>query len=158
MNIKSIYFENFRGYRESPVFQFSERFTIISGINGLGKTTLLDGVATAITRLISGLEYYEGVSNYRKIFKKDFYHDSTNLRIEAKFDCVGIPVTIEVNANKKGEKITSDKNELGIGLVEEIRRKYLEDDLGERPVVVSYANNRAIYTRVVALGFTRVSG
>jgi len=146
MNIKSIYFENFRGYQKSPVYQFSERFTIISGINGLGKTTLLDGVATAITRLISGLEYYEGVSNYRKIFKKDFYNDSTNLGIEAKFDCIGIPVAIKVNANKKGENISSDKNDLGIGLVEEVRRKYLEDDLGDRPVVVSYANNRAIYT------------
>jgi len=43
---------NYRPFAESPLFKFSDHFTVIVGVNGRGKTAILDGLALLLSRLL----------------------------------------------------------------------------------------------------------
>jgi len=43
MKIRELTISNFRGFGGERRFQVSDRFTVIAGINGQGKTAVLDG-------------------------------------------------------------------------------------------------------------------
>ena len=52
MRIRELTLRNYRGYAERPKFEFSDRFTAVAGINGRGKTALLDGLALLCSRFL----------------------------------------------------------------------------------------------------------
>ncbi len=47
MLVKQIYIKNFKGFEECN-FTFNDRFTVIIGNNGSGKTSVLDAIAVAV--------------------------------------------------------------------------------------------------------------
>ena len=51
MRIRELTIENYRAFGERRTFTFSASFTAIAGINGRGKTSLLDGLALLGYRL-----------------------------------------------------------------------------------------------------------
>lgn len=51
MLIKSLQLENFRGF-SSQVIPFSERVTVIAGINGRGKSSILDATALLLSNIL----------------------------------------------------------------------------------------------------------
>ena len=53
MKIKSIEICGFRGFRDRIAFEFPESFTVISGRNGVGKSTLFDAIEYALTGRIN---------------------------------------------------------------------------------------------------------
>ena len=51
MRILELQLKNYRAFQNPVPFHFGERFSIIAGINGKGKTAILDGLALLFTRL-----------------------------------------------------------------------------------------------------------
>ena len=52
MRIRELTLRNYRVYAEQSPFEFAERFNVVAGINGKGKTALLDGLALLCSRLL----------------------------------------------------------------------------------------------------------
>ena len=52
MRIRELTLRNYRVYAEQPPFEFEDRFTVVAGINGRGKTALLEGLALLCSRLL----------------------------------------------------------------------------------------------------------
>ena len=65
MRIRELQLFNYRPFAESEVFQFGEHFTVIAGVNGKGKTTILDGLALLLGRLLPHIS--PARSGYRSI-------------------------------------------------------------------------------------------
>lgn len=55
MHVKELQLSNFRGF-ESLTLQFHEKLTVLVGVNGSGKTSVLDAVARAMPRALGGAE------------------------------------------------------------------------------------------------------
>ena len=73
MHIKSLTLKNYRCYEELQV-DFNKEYTILVGVNGAGKSTILDAVSTALGSFIAG---FDGITSngitrddaHRKMFE-----------------------------------------------------------------------------------------
>ncbi|MBI5915940.1 MAG: AAA family ATPase [Bacteroidetes bacterium] len=54
MFLKEIYLKNYKCFEEAT-FSFKERFTVLIGENGSGKTAVLDGIARGLKAIVDGL-------------------------------------------------------------------------------------------------------
>lgn len=61
MKIEKLVLENFRRFVELDI-EFDPSLTVIVGINGAGKTSILDGIALLIGRLLTRLPQVSGVA------------------------------------------------------------------------------------------------
>ena len=61
MKVKELFLQNFKCFTELSV-QFDERLTVFVADNGMGKTTVLDGIAVAFGRLLTKLPKLTGIS------------------------------------------------------------------------------------------------
>lgn len=61
MKIKKLVLENFRRFSRLKI-DFNPQLTVIVGVNGAGKTSILDGIAILFGRLLSHLPNVEGLS------------------------------------------------------------------------------------------------
>ncbi len=52
MKIRELTLRNYRVHAVPPAFRFADRFTVVAGINGRGKTALLDGLALLCSRFL----------------------------------------------------------------------------------------------------------
>ena len=52
MKLRQLIPNNYRGFEGERVFEFSDRFTVIAGINGRGKTAMLDASAFILYRFL----------------------------------------------------------------------------------------------------------
>ena len=75
MKIRKFTATNFRGFANENTFPVSERFTVIAGVNGRGKTSLLDGVALLVSRLFRSLGL--SVGKQRTIASTDVFAAAT---------------------------------------------------------------------------------
>jgi chromosome segregation protein len=66
MKLAFVELNGFRGYREPLRLDFADRFTIIDGRNGTGKSTVFDAIEFALTGKISK---YDGVSAAGETFE-----------------------------------------------------------------------------------------
>ena len=71
MKVRELTVTNFRGFAGERRFQLSDRFTVIAGINGRGKSSLLDGLALLLARLLRALSLSAG--NGRTISANDVH-------------------------------------------------------------------------------------
>lgn len=65
MKLTSLQLQNFRKY-EDVTFRFNERFTILIGNNGKGKTTILDAIALMLNSYFQGSGIRTGARGIRK--------------------------------------------------------------------------------------------
>ena len=52
MRVRELVLSNFRVFGEHAPFVFSDRVTVIAGVNGKGKTTVMDALALLASRLL----------------------------------------------------------------------------------------------------------
>ena len=62
MKIAKVYIQNFRSFREITL-DFDQQTTVIVGVNGAGKTTILDAIALSFGRLLTRLPEVKGISS-----------------------------------------------------------------------------------------------
>jgi predicted ATP-binding protein involved in virulence len=52
MRIRQLILYNFRAFESCQPFNFADNVTVVAGVNGRGKTALLDALAFLISRLL----------------------------------------------------------------------------------------------------------
>lgn len=98
MKIRELTISNYRGFDRTVKFQLSEKFTVIAGVNGKGKTTILDGLALVLSYLLPQISPSK---NKRQPFSDlDINSGAKEAYISIKANCAKIPIEYSVGMNK----------------------------------------------------------
>ena len=141
MKIRTFTVNNFRGFQGQRSFALSERFTVFVGVNGRGKTAILDGLALLMSRLFRSLAFNAG--NQKTIAPSDVYRgaDSASLRMQAL--CAGVPVDFLVEFRRDSR--TAQATRLSRAVKHAIMHNYGDPERAEdqAPIAVYYTTDRA---------------
>ena len=143
MRIREITLRNYRVYSEPPPFKFADRFTVVAGINGRGKTALLDGLALLCSRFLPQVS--SARSGYRTIFPSEVHTGTTSAELSMAVNCAGIPIRYRFAYNEKPRKTEGSK--LSSAVKHEIRKAYGDPTRADdaAPLAVYYTTDRAGY-------------
>lgn len=143
MKVRELTVTNFRGFAGERRFQLSDRFTVIAGINGRGKSSLLDGLALLLARLLRALSLSAGRG--RTISANDVHAGQAKAALAMQVSCAGIPVKYDVAFSPTSQRVRA--RGLPSAVREQIRKNYgdptREDD--QAPVAVYFTTDRAGY-------------
>jgi predicted ATP-binding protein involved in virulence len=70
MKIKELHLTNFRGFEQLDI-EFKNRLAVFIGVNGAGKTAVLDAICYAFIELVKGITAYSAFSNLNYANEKD---------------------------------------------------------------------------------------
>jgi predicted ATP-binding protein involved in virulence len=149
MRIRELTLRNFRVFADPPPFQFADRFTVVAGINGRGKTALLDGLALLSSRFLPHVS--PAHSGYRTIGPSELHRDAPSAELAMKMTCAGNPVEYKLTYVREDRKITTSR--LPSSLKQEVRKAYGDPnrDDDQAPLAVYYTTDRAGYRLPKAL-------
>ncbi len=143
MRIRELTLHNYRVHAAPPAFHFADRFTVVAGINGRGKTALLDGLALLCSRFLPLVS--PARSGYRTITPSEVHLPATSAELEMKVICAGIPLEYKLTYDKERRQITPTK--FPAAVKREVRNAYGDpsrpDDAA--PLAVYYTTDRAGY-------------
>jgi predicted ATP-binding protein involved in virulence len=143
MRIRELTLENYRAFGERCIFKFSGSFTAIAGINGRGKTSLLDGLAFLASRILPHIS--PARSGYRSLGKLDLHDGRGPLSLSMKITCGDIPINFAVRL-EKGAK-TPAVTKLSPAVKRAARNVYGDPSRADdaAPLVVYFTTDRAGY-------------
>ena len=143
MRIRELTLRNFRVYAEHPPFKFSDRFTVIAGINGRGKTALLDGLALLCSRFLPLVS--SARSSYRTITPSEVHLGTVSAVLGMKVNCAGIPIEYKLSYDKERRQIKTTK--LPAAVKRAVSKAYanLTGAYDGAPLAVYYTTDRAGY-------------
>lgn len=150
INIDAVHLQNYRCFNDVEV-NLNEDYTVLVGINGTGKTSILDGIAVGISGFLDELNG----SASKKITKDDAristYYSGKRLQTVSNY-----PVGVEINASVDGQslvwrrvistensKLSPNKDEL-IETLAYIMREEIKDGNNSiyLPIVAYYGTDR----------------
>ena len=152
MKLKKLDIQNLRMFEEAS-FEFDEKFTLLVGINGAGKTTILGALRSCLSTVLSGCKkgkYNQSISfGHNSItYNKEFMH--FNLEISSKNTTSNLYMNLNdgiSNRNKKSEKweipsLTKKGWNVQFSNSDPIERKFREPEA--QPICVYFATDRSI--------------
>ena len=142
MRLNSINIEGFRGIPNLQL-EFPKQVNVLVGVNGVGKSAVLDCTAIMLSRLIGRIRSSAGTGRY-------FTHSDINNRrqwtrneIEIVFQ--GKPLRWSVVKTRRGQQKQSISGLVDLRRdVELFRSKLAEDEAARLPLAVYYPVNRAV--------------
>ena len=142
MRLNSINIEGFRGIPNLQL-EFPKQVNVLVGVNGVGKSAVLDCTAIMLSRLIGRIRSSAGTGRY-------FTHSDINNRrqwtrneIEIAFQ--GKPLRWSVVKTRRGRQKQSISGLVDLRRdVELFRSKLAEDEAARLPLAVYYPVNRAV--------------
>lgn len=143
MRIRELTLHNYRAHAAPPVFRFADRFTVVAGVNGRGKTALLDGLALLCSRFLPLVS--PARSGYRTITPSEVYLEAASATLAMKVICAGIPLEYKLHYDKERRKIIQSK--LPAAVKREVRNAYGDPTRADdaAPLAVYYTTDRAGY-------------
>lgn len=143
MRIRQLNLRNYRVFAEHPPFNFADRFTIVAGINGRGKTALLDGLAILCSRFL--LHVLSVRSGDRMIAPSAVHVGAVEAELTMKVNCAGIPLEYQLTYNTKNRRIKT--NRLPATVRQQVKRAYGDSTRADdaAPLAVYYTTDRAGY-------------
>lgn len=143
MRIRELTLQNYRAFGERRTFPFSGSFTAIAGINGRGKTSLLDGLALLASRILPHIS--PARSGYRSVGPLDLHDGHGPLALSMKITCGDIPIEFAVNL-EEGAKAPS-VTKLSPAVKRAARNVYGDPNRADdaAPLVVYFTTDRAGY-------------
>ena len=141
MRIRTLTVKNYRAFGGERSFSLSDRFTVVAGINGRGKTALLDGLALLISRLFRTLALSTG--NQRTIAATDVYGEADNASLTMNANCAGIPIeySVQLGRNSRTVRATGISAAVKRRIVNNYGDPERADD--QAPVAIYYTTDRA---------------
>ena len=143
MRIRELTLRNYRVYAEQPPFEFEDRFTVVAGINGRGKTALLEGLALLCSRFLPHVS--SARSGYRTITPSEVHIGTMSAELGMKVNCAKIPLDYKLTYDKEYRQI--ETTELSSAIKQEVKKAYGDparaDDAA--PLAVYYTTDRAGY-------------
>jgi len=143
LRIRELTLLNYRVHAAPPAFRFADRFTIVAGINGRGKTALLDGLALLCSRFLPLVS--PARSGYRTITPSEVNLEAESAELAMKVVCAGIPLEYKLTYDKERREITPTK--LTATVKREVRNAYGDPSRADdaAPLAVYYTTDRAGY-------------
>ena len=143
MRIRELTLRNYRVYAEQSPFEFEDRFNVVAGINGKGKTALLDGLALLCSRLLPHVSSVRG--GYRTITPSEVHIGTASAELSMKVSCAGIPLEYRLTYNAENRQIKTTR--LSAAVKHEVRKAYRGTTRtdAEAPLAVYYTTDRAGY-------------
>ena len=143
MRIRELTLVNYRAFADPAPFKFSDRFTVVAGINGRGKTALLDALALLSSRFLPLVS--PALSGYRTINPSEIHEEANTAELTMKVNCAGIPAEYGVTYERENRKLK--KTSLPPALKQAIRFAYGDPNRADdaAPLVVYYTTDRAGY-------------
>ncbi len=142
MKLKQIQSTNFRPFKELDI-EFGERLTVLVGINGSGKTSILDMLAILLSRLIGRIRSTKGTGRFFTDSDIRQGSNETVNSIKIKFDQVS--VSWKVAKTKQGTRQQTITNLTSIkSIVEKIHNSLDENKKSSIPLAVFYGVNRSV--------------
>lgn len=141
MNIRVLTIRNFRAFEGERSLSLSKRFTVVAGINGRGKTAILDGLALLMSRLFRTLALSSG--NQRTITATDVFGHADNAALTMQANCAGIPIEFGVQFARDSKTVRATG--LSNAVKREIVKNYGDPDRADdqAPVAIYYTTDRA---------------
>lgn len=143
MRIRQLNLRNYRVFAEHSPFNFSDRFTVVAGINGRGKTALLDGLAVLCSRLLPHVLSVR--SGDRTITPLEVHVGALEAELTMKVNCAGIPLEYQLTYNTKSRRIKTSR--LPATVRRQVKRAYGDPTRADdaAPLAVYYTTDRAGY-------------
>ena len=143
MRIVELILRNYRVYGERTSFEFADRFTVVVGINGRGKTALLEALALLCSRFLPHVSATR--SGYRTITPSDVHNGTMTAELGMKVNCAGIPIEYMVIYDKERRK--NETTKLPAAVKREVRAAYGDPTRANdaAPLAVYYTTDRAGY-------------
>jgi predicted ATP-binding protein involved in virulence len=144
MFIKKVSFQNFRGIRELSLDLGTNRIVILAGINGSGKTSVLDGISMLMSWFTARMQSHSGVGRYPN--DADIMNNEIETKIEVSIESEDEPYSWSINKARKGSPKPSRSDFEGLQKVILFLQSRLSADPGNAgiPLFVYYPVNRAV--------------
>lgn len=141
MILRELEVSNYRPFR-SEHFAFSDRVTVIAGVNGRGKSAILDGLSLLLTRLLPQVTPAKG--GYKYLRPQDVHQGEHALKISLSASFEDIPVDFTIDYDPAGGQRPT---KLLPQIKREIRRIYGDPQRAgdAAPIAVYYTTDRAAY-------------
>ncbi|NWK76918.1 AAA family ATPase [Aquitalea sp. LB_tupeE] len=141
MILRELEVSNYRPFR-SERFAFSERVTVIAGVNGRGKSAILDALSLLLSRLLPQVTPARG--GYKYLKPQDVHQGEHALKISLSASFEDIPVEFAIDYDPaEGQR----PGKLLPQIKREIRRIYGDPQRAgdAAPIAVYYTTDRAAY-------------
>lgn len=141
MILRELQVSNYRPFR-SERFAFSERVTVIAGVNGRGKSAILDGLSLLLSRLLPQITPAKG--GYKYLKPQDVHQGEHALKISLSASFEGMPVEFAIDYDPaEGQR----PGKLLPQIKREIRLIYGDPQRAgdAAPIAVYYTTDRAAY-------------
>ena len=143
MRIRELTIQNYRAFGEQRTFPFSANFTAIAGVNGRGKTSLLDALALLASRILPHIS--PARSGYRTLGQLDLHNGHGPLSLSMNISCGDIPIKFGVTL-MEGAK-APEVTKLAPAVKKAARNIYGDPNRADdaAPLVVYFTTDRAGY-------------
>ncbi|MCK5683496.1 AAA family ATPase [bacterium] len=142
MKIKKLELNNFRSFEHLEI-DFSERLNVFVGVNGAGKTSILDSLAILLSRLIGRIQ--SSHSTGRQFTGTDIQIGTSETANTIDLTYKNKNISWTVTKAKRGRKRQTITNIVQIKKIVELVQNELENNEGASfPLGVYYAVNRAV--------------
>ena len=142
MRLESIKLTGFRGISKLKL-EFPEQVNVLAGVNGSGKSAVLDCAAIMLSRLIGRIRSSSGTGRY--FVDSDISNERSETQNRVAIHFQGQSVHWSVTKTRKGRrKQTITKLDAMKKHIERFRSELDEDEHANLPVVVYYPVNRAV--------------
>ncbi len=142
MEIRKINIKNYRSISEAD-FEFDSSLNIFVGVNGAGKTTILDLLSIMLSRLIGRIVSSHGTGRFFSEYHINNDSDETSNNIVLNYG--NQTIDWRVSKTRKGKKKQTITNLNKIKDIVKIVQNNLEKDKkSSLPIAVFYSTNRAV--------------
>ena len=142
MRLESIKLSGFRGIPNLEL-EFPEQVNVLAGVNGSGKSAVLDCTAIMLSRLIGRIRSSAGTGRY--FVDSDISNKTSEIQNEVTILFQGQPMHWSVTKTRKGRRRqTITRLDEMKSHIERFRSELDEDEHANLPVVVYYPVNRAV--------------
>lgn len=143
MRIRELILHNFRGFSGPVTFRFADRFTVVAGINGRGKTALLDAIALLASRFLPLVS--PARSGYRTIDSSEVHIGAEIAELSMKVNCAGIPLEYKLSYTKARRKQVTTR--LTAAVRRAVQTAYGDPNRADdaAPLAVYFTTDRAGY-------------
>jgi predicted ATP-binding protein involved in virulence len=143
MRVRELTLRNFRAFADPKPFLFSDRVMVIAGINGRGKTAILEGIALLASRLLPLIS--PARSGYRTIGPAEVHEQAPSAELSMKVNCAGIPLDFKLSYSKASKKLK--RTTIREAVRRQVRSAYGNPNVAgdSAPLVIYYTTDRAGY-------------
>ena len=143
MRIKQLKMQSFRGIGDLTIDFDKKEPTVFIGINGVGKSSILDCLAILLSRFSSAIQHS---TSSGKLFKEeDIKNDKNETHNEIIADFESQKFTWSLTKVKKGRIKDTSTNLSEINkITENIKYQLSSSEQYNLPVIIYYSTNRAV--------------